>query len=316
MSGGESGIRFVPPQAGTLSSQVDKLFWTVFGIDAFFVLLIAGFILFFCVRYREGSDAPRGPRSEPMALEAAWIVIPLVLCLGIYVWGARLYFAEHAAPPDALEVWVVGKQWMWKLQHGEGPREIDELHVPVGKPVKLIMTSQDVVHSFFVPAFRVKQDVLPGRYTSLWFEASRAGEFHIFCSQYCGTAHAGMIGKVVAMPPALFEAWLDEREKGALPAADEGEALFQRFGCSACHGRDGAKAPVLYGLYGRPVLLADGRTVAADEDYIREHVLDPAHPLVAGYGRLMPSFKGQIKEEQLMEIVGYLKRIGTGRPAR
>ena len=316
MTSGLSGVRFVPPQASTVAPAVDKLFWTVFGIDAFVALIIAGVIFFFCVRYREGSDAPRGPRAEPKALEVAWSVGPLVILLGIYVWSARLYFVEHQAPPDSLEVWVVAKQWMWKLQHGEGPREINELHVPVGRPVKLVMTSQDVIHSFFVPAFRVKQDVLPDRYTTLWFQAAREGEFHIFCSQYCGTAHAQMIGKVVAMAPARFEAWLTEREKGARPSADEGERLFKRFACSSCHGRDGSLAPVLYGVYGRPVLLADGRTVVADEEYIREHILDSNHPLVAGYGRLMPSFQGQMTPEQLIEIIGYLKRIGTGRPQR
>lgn len=316
MNEGMAGVRLVPPQAGSIASSVDKLFWFIFGVDAFFVLLIAAAIAYLCVRYREGSDAPRGPRPEPTALEVTWIAIPSLLCLVIYVWAARLFYIERQPPPDALQVWVVGKQWMWKLQHSEGPREIDELHVPVGRPVKLTMTSQDVIHSFFVPAFRLKQDVLPGRYTTLWFQADRPGRFHIFCSQYCGTAHAQMTGWVTAMPQADYAAWLSGQEHGLVPVADQGEELFHHFACSACHTDNGAKAPVLYGLYGRPVYLADGRTVVADADYFRQHIFDPAHPLVAGYGRLMPSFQGQMTEEQLMAIVGYLERIGRGSPQR
>src|SRR5581483_5283829 len=214
-----------------------------------------------------------------------------------------------SAPPDAMEVFVVAKQWMWKLQHPGGQREIDELHVPRGRAVKLVMTSQDVIHSFYVPAFRLKQDVLPGRYTEMWFVATTAGRFHLFCAEYCGTDHAHMGGDVVVMEPAAFDQWLNEH-RGAADMATRGEMLFRQYGCSGCHGQNATvHAPNLAGIFGKPVPLSDGTTVIADERYIRDSILLPRKEVAAGYPPIMPSFAGQIEEDDILDLIAYVKSL-------
>jgi len=269
------------------------------------------------VKYHAGSSADRrviadaAHERKTRRIEIAWTVIPLGLFLAMFAWSAEVYYHGVTVPADALPVYVVGKQWMWHLEHPSGQREIDELHVPVGRPVELVMTSQDVIHSFSIPAFRVKQDVLPGRYTTLWFTASRAGEYHLFCTQFCGTSHSEMVGRVVAMEPAAYERWLSANP-GARTMASRGEALFRQFGCSGCHGANSTvRAPRLEGLFGKPVQLKDGRSVIADERFIHDSILLPNRDVPAGYDATMPSFRGQIGEEQLLEIVEYVKSIGN-----
>jgi cytochrome c oxidase subunit 2 len=228
----------------------------------------------------------------------------------IFLWGAVVYFRGHTPPRDSTEVYVVAKQWMWKLEHAEGQREINELHVPVGQDVKLIMTSQDVIHSFFVPAFRMKQDVLPGRYTVAWFKATKAGTYHLFCAEYCGTQHSGMIGSIVVQEPAQYEAWMNGGTTGPLSAT--GEKIFSELGCVTCHRSDTqGRGPNLQGVFGNPVQLEDGRTVTADENYVRESILDPGAKIVKGFKPVMPTFQGLVSEEQLNALVAYVKSLSN-----
>ena len=304
----------LPEAASTLAPETDSLYFFLIAISLFFSVLIAGLIVRFMLVYRRRSpaDVPaRVPAS--LMLEATWTVIPLGITMVAFFWGAQLYAALQIPPPDALEVHVVGKQWMWKLQHLEGRREINELHVPVGRPVKLVMTSEDVIHSFFVPAFRTKQDAVPGRYTTTWFEATQPGTYHLFCAEYCGTLHSGMIGRIVAMDPAAFQAWLAGSEPGAaaVPVAEAGARLFDAQGCASCHQPGGnARGPSLDGIYGSTVQLADGGTVVADENYLRESILNARARIVAGYEPLMPVYQGLLSEEQVMQLVAYIKSRG------
>jgi cytochrome c oxidase subunit 2 len=246
-------------------------------------------------------------------LELTWSIIPMGVFLVIFFWGAVVYFQERTPPRDATEVYVVAKQWMWKLEHAEGQREINELHIPVGRDVKMIMTSQDAIHSFYVPAFRIKQDVLPGRYTVAWFRATKPGTYHLFCAEYCGTQHSGMIGSVVVMEPAQYETWMSAGSNGPLSAG--GQKIFAELGCVTCHRTDApGRGPNLQGLFGRPVQLEDGRTVIADENYIRESILDPGAKVVKGFKPVMPTFQGLVSEEQLNALVAYVKSLSAAKP--
>jgi cytochrome c oxidase subunit 2 len=228
--------------------------------------------------------------------------------LTFFIWGAVLFFKERTPPADATEVYVVAKQWMWKVEHMEGQREINELHVPTGQNVKLIMTSQDVIHSFFIPAFRLKQDVLPGRYTTLWFKATVPGRYHLFCAEYCGTMHSGMGGDIVVMEPQDYAAWM--AGGATAPLQDTGKALFASLGCSTCHRSDvQGRGPNLEGIYDKPVLLEDGRTVTADENYVRESILNPTAKIVSGFKPVMPTFQGIVSDEQLNALVAYVKSL-------
>lgn len=306
-----------PPADSSLATRVDVLFYAVLALTGLVTLVIAVVIVYFATKYRHGSPADRrmetgaALRKRRHRIEIAWIVTPLLLFLGMFAWAADLYYTHAAPPAKATEVYVVGKQWMWKLEHAGGQREIDELHVPAGRPVKLIMTSQDVIHSFFMPVFRIKQDVLPGRYTMLWFTATRPGDYHLFCSQYCGTDHAHMIGHVVVMEPAAFERWLASGN-GSPSMAQAGAALFRRYGCSGCHGASASvHAPKLEGLFGHRVQLSDGSSVVADERYLHDSVMLPRKDIVAGYEPIMPSFQGQIAEDDLLDIVEYIKSLAN-----
>ena len=304
------GFPLFPEQASTMAPRVDQLYYFLFGVSVFFATLILILIVTFAVKYRRRSDDERPrPISGNLGLEILWTLVPLSLTLVMFVWGARLYFITFYPPSDALEINVVAKQWMWKAQHAEGRAEIDELHIPTGRPVKLIMTSQDVIHDFFVPAFRVKSDVLPGRYTTLWFEATKPGAYRLFCSQYCGTQHSGMIGYIIALEPAEFQAWLSGGAT-AVSMATAGENLFQKLGCVSCHApNDTGRGPSLVGLLGKAVRLQSGASVIADEDYIRESILNPQAKIVAGYQPIMPTFKGLISEDGIMQIIAYLKSL-------
>jgi cytochrome c oxidase subunit 2 len=301
-----------PEQASKHAGAVDALLYFLLGITTLFTLLIFFLIIYYMVKYRRRHADEVGREVVPIfKLEVAWIAIPFIIAMVIFVWGAKLYFDTSEAPNNSLEVYVVGKQWMWKIQHIGGQREIDELHVPVGRDIKLTMTTEDVIHSFFIPAFRIKADVVPGRYSSTWFRATKPGQYHLFCAEYCGTNHSGMIGWVYAMEPAEYEAWLSGGPtEGSL--ASNGQKLFQQLGCSTCHLASGqGRGPRLIGIYGRPVLLSDGSSVTADDNYIRESILDPKAKIVAGFQPLMPTFQGIVSEEQLLQLTAYIQSLGS-----
>ncbi|HKT89928.1 MAG TPA: cytochrome c oxidase subunit II [Candidatus Sulfotelmatobacter sp.] len=297
-----------PHRASSMAGNVDALFIFLVIVSGLMTLLIFTAVIYFAARYRHQRGVPAEQIEGSTPLEITWSIIPLVVFMVIFAWGAVVYFKSRTPPRDSTEVYVVAKQWMWKIEHAEGQREINELHVPVGRDVKLIMTSQDVIHSFFVPAFRMKQDVLPGRYTVAWFRATQPGTYHLFCSQYCGTQHSGMIGSIVVMEPAAYEAWMNGGSTGPLSAT--GEKLFAELGCSTCHRTDTqGRGPNLQGVFGKPVLLQDGRTVTADENYIRESILDPGAKVVNGFKPVMPTFQGLVSEEQLNALVAYVKSL-------
>jgi cytochrome c oxidase subunit 2 len=304
-----------PPQASTSAHQVDTLFFALTLMSLFFIAVIFLPILFFCIKYRRGSPADRSnPSNGSDLIELGWTTLPTLMGLAIFSWGALDYFRIERVPANAIGVQVVGKQWMWKVQHAEGKREINELHVPVDRTVALTLISQDVIHSFFVPAFRVKQDVVPGKYTSEWFKPTRTGEYHIFCSQYCGTQHAQMIGRVVVMQPRAYENWLKTGEQTE-SIVRAGERLFHDRGCSGCHALNSKfHAPLLQGLYRNPVPLADGTVVTADDQYLRDSILQPAKQISAGYENIMPSFSGHLSEEEIMQLIAYVKAIGKQEP--
>ncbi len=311
------GFQLFPTEASTAASRTDTLFLLLVGVSVLMVVLIAGFIFRFIYKYRR-----RDPDEIPEQitgsdrLELTWTLIPLGFFMVIYFWGASIYMNNVQPPNNAMEIYVVAKQWMWKFQHLTGQSEIDELHVPLGRPVKLTMTSQDVIHSFFVPEFRVKQDVLPDRYTTIWFQATQAGTFHIFCTQYCGTGHAQMTGRVIAMEPAAFEQWLGGGAAASpqSPAAT-GQQLFQQFGCIGCHKADGSGVgPSFVGRYGKQVKTTDGRTLTVDDNYIRTCVYHPDQQRTAGFQPLMPSYLGRIDENQMLSIIAYIKSLQTAAP--
>lgn len=302
----------IPEQASAGAGNIDLLFFALVGLTLFFVVGIFTLLVVFAVRYRRENVVDRIiRRKDYIKLELTWIIIPTLLSIGIFVWSAWLYFESKTPPADAMEIYVTGKQWMWKIQHPQGNQEINELHVPLGQPVKLIMTSQDVIHSFFIPAFRIKQDVLPGRYTTEWFTATKVGEYRLFCAEYCGTSHSGMIGKVVVMDPQDYERWLATNGTTETMAT-VGEQLYRQYGCAACHQESSTtRGPVLFGLAGSTVALTDGRTLVADREYIRESVIDPSARIVAGYSPIMPTYRSTLNEEQLNQIVEYVLTLGA-----
>lgn len=300
-----------PTEASSIARSVDHLFYFLTLVTLFFTVLIFGLIFYFMIKYRRRSDdeMPK-PVETSLSLELAWTLIPTAICAVMFIWSSSLYF-QNSRPPDAsMEIFVVGKQWMWKLQHPEGVQEINALHVPVGVPVKLTMTSEDVIHDFYVPAFRIKKDVLPGRYDSIWFEANQIGTYHFFCAQYCGMEHSGMIGWVTVMSQSDYAKWLSGENSGETMAA-AGERLFTQLGCVTCHVADkSGRCPSLVGLYGHPVKLRDGRTLTADEAYLRSAIINPNSMPLPGYTPVMPSFQGQIGEEQLIQLIAYIKSLG------
>jgi cytochrome c oxidase subunit 2 len=307
-------FRLFPEQASTFAPQVDHLLYFLLAVAAFFTVGIFAAIFYFAIRYRRRSDRelPR-PVHGGLPLEIAWSVIPFGLTMVMFSWGASVYFKESRPPDNALPIYVVGKQWMWKLQHMEGRREINELHIPLGRPIRLTMTSEDVIHSFYVPAFRVKQDVVPGRYSTLWFQPTQTGRFHLFCAEYCGTKHSGMTGWIEVMSPRDYQAWLSGgASTGSL--AENGQKLFDDLACGNCHKADGSgRCPSLVNLFGSTVVLAGGATVKADEAYIRESILQPAAKVVAGYQPVMPTFQGLVTEEGVLQLVEYIKSLGPAK---
>jgi cytochrome c oxidase subunit II len=308
------------PAASVFAGKVDSLLWTLTAVTGLVAVAIVSLMIIFSVRYRRAttvdrriSDATTGVGNH--WLEATWICVPLAIFVGFYFWGARLYFDYETPPPAPLEFDVVAKQWMWKLEQPNGRREINELHVPRGRPIKLILSSQDVIHSFYVPAFRVKRDVVPGRFAILWFTPTITGRYHLFCAEYCGTNHSHMGGDIVVMEPQAYSQWLS-RGPAQPTLAQQGSALFRQLGCSGCHTPGAAiHAPDLNGLYGRTVPLSDGRFVKVDEQYVRDSILQPSRNIAAGYRDDMPSFAGQVSEEDLLELVSYIKSLAPAEAA-
>jgi cytochrome c oxidase subunit 2 len=298
-----------PEQASSVSPLVDGLYLGLVAITGVVSLLIWIVIFYFAIKYRRRPDNELAQEQEPpAALEMTWIVVPTIIFLFIFVAGAWVFFRINRVPSNALEVYATGRQWMWKFQHPSGQREINTLHVPVNRPIRLTMASEDVIHSLFFPVFRTKMDVLPNRYRHMWFQATKPGRYHIFCAEYCGTLHSGMIGWVEVMEPTDYQRWLAGGAEGSL--ASQGEKLFQKYACNTCHTGDAtARGPMLVGLYGSTVTLADNATLTADENYIRESILNPQAKIVKGFQPLMPTFQGQVGEDDLMKLLAYVKSL-------
>ncbi len=312
-----SSVPVFPQAASTVSGEIDSIYIVWTALSVLIAVAIAVLVAYYSVKYHKDKQVDRTVVHDAAherllrRIEIAWMVVPMVIFLAMFFWSAESFYRSATVPGNALPVYVVGKQWMWHLEHAGGQREINELHVPLGRPVELVMTSQDVIHSFSIPGFRVKQDVLPGRYTTIWFEATQSGDFRWFCTQYCGAAHSRMIGRVVVMESGEFDRWL-EANAGSGTMASRGAVKFRQFGCSGCHGAHATvHAPPLQGLFGSQVRLQDGRTVVADERFVRDAVLLPNKDVPAGYEASMPSFRGQIDEEQLLEIIAYVKSIAA-----
>ena len=299
----------MPVDASTLASQVDGIFLLLILVSAATVLLVGGLVLFFAIKYRRGTAAKRGPVPSRISreVEIGWTAVTFFGFLFFFWFAAVAEIPQFAVPKQAMEIHVVAKQWMWKTEHPNGAREINALHVPVGVPVRLVMTSQDVIHSFYVPAFRIKRDVLPGRYVEAWFEATKPGIYHLFCTEYCGTDHSRMGGGIVVQTPADYARWSAAQPQGD-SLADQGAVLFKRMGCTGCHGGSTrVRAPDLQSVYGRPQPMEGGGFVLADESYLRDSILLPQKNIVAGYAPVMPSYQGVASEEDLIRLIAYLK---------
>ena len=306
------GIPLFPERASTIAGEVDALYFFLIGLSVVMSVLIATLVVSFAVKFhRRHADDVGAQVHGGLMLELAWTFVPFLITLVIFFWGAKIFFVMASPPQETLNIYVVGKQWMWKVQHTTGQREINELHIPVGRPVKLIMTSEDVIHNFSIPAMRVKSDVIPGRFVQIWFEPNKPGTYQIFCAEYCGTQHSGMIGRVVVMEATAYQSWLSGgTTEGSL--ASTGEKLFADLACNTCHRPDSrGRGPVLQNVFGHPVQLHDGSVVTADENYLRESILTPAAKITAGYQPVMPAFQGLVSEEQLLALIEYVKSLST-----
>ena len=304
-----------PKEASTTAVETDHLYFILLGLSAFIMAIVFLPMIFFLFKYRRGKKANRvDPHLPEMKIEITWTIIPTIIALGIFGLGAKAYFNEEVPPPNTLEINIIGKQWMWKIQHQEGNREINELHIPVNRAVKLTLASEDVIHSFFVPAFRIKQDVVPGRFVTEWFQPTRIGEYHFYCSEYCGADHSKMRGTVFVMSAMEYENWLVQGNVHNT-LARSGENLFRQLGCSGCHVNSKAvHAPPLEGLYQKLVPLSDKTFVRADDKYLRDSILLPNSQIVAGYQPLMPTYEGRISEDELLQLIAYLKSMGNETP--
>jgi cytochrome c oxidase subunit 2 len=312
----QSSFPLFPQAASSIASDVDLLYFFILAVCSFFAVLVSALVVFFAVKFRRRhADEVGHDIHGSIALELIWTVIPFILAMIMFFWGADLYFRIARPPADAMDVFVVGKQWMWKVQHPEGVREINELHVPLGRPVRITLGSEDVLHDYYIPAFRVKMDAVPGKLTTMWFTATKTGTYHIFCAEYCGTQHSGMIGQVIVMEPQDYEAWLAGGRSTGTPV-ENGERLFTSLACITCHraGSSG-RGPILDGLFGSTVQLVDGREVVADENYLRESVMNPQAKIVAGYQPIMPTFQGTVSEENLLQLIAYIKSLKLKAPA-
>jgi cytochrome c oxidase subunit 2 len=314
----KSSFPLFPDSASALSPDVDALFIVWSLISVFFTVLIAGLIIVLMARYRRKHAEEVGTNEEmPVWIEILWSAVPLAIMLVMFAWGARVFFTLYRPPADAIEFTAIGKQWMWKIQHPEGQREINAMHVPVDQAIRMKIASEDVLHSFYIPAFRIKQDAVPGRYTSIWFKATKPGTYHLFCAEYCGTEHSRMIGSVIVMEQKDYEVWMAGGTPGKSMVAS-GADLFTSLACVTCHrAAPGVvqRGPKLEGVFGSQVKLADGRTVTADDNYVRESILNPTAKVVSGFDPVMPTFQGQITEEQLTQLIAYVRSLGAGSDA-
>ena len=304
------GIPIFPEQASTFAKDVDALYFFVFATSAFFAVVVAIAVIYFGIRYHKTHDGEIGARIEGnLPLELLWSVIPTIIAMVMFGWGASVFYHLRRPPAEAMHIYAVGKQWMWKFQHLEGQREINELHIPAGRPIKITISSEDVLHSLFFPAFRTKMDAIPGRYTELWFDAQTPGQYHIFCTEYCGTNHSGMIGTVTVMEPANYQLWLQGGGmEGTL--AQRGAKLFNDLACSTCHLDTGqGRGPSLKDIVGTTVELQNGSSVTVDEAYLRESILNSQAKVVKGFQPLMPTFQGLISEENLVALIEHVKSL-------
>ena len=310
-----SGFSLFPTQASTLAPEVDNLYLGIVAITAFFAVVVVIFVVYFAIKYRDDTgDKVGAPITGSMPLELGWSLIPFFISIGIFVWASVVFFHIVRAPDQTLDIYSTGKRWMWRFQHIDGQREINELHVPVGRPVRVVFTSEDVLHDLFIPAFRVKADAVPGRYSAIWFEPTQVGQYHIFCAEYCGTRHSGMIGTVYVMEQADYQAWLSGG--GGLTGGtmlQQGEALFTQLACVTCHLPDGTgRGPSLVGVFGSTVTLDNGSTVTADESYLRESILTSQAKTVKGFEHIMPTFQGLINEDGVAALIEYIKSMQGG----
>ena len=304
-----------PPSASTVAVEMDLLYVFITAVCAFFTVLVSALVIYFTLKYRRKHPDDVGADIHgSLSLELAWTFIPFVLSMVMFGWGASLFFRLASPPANAMDIFVVGKQWMWKVQHPEGVREINELHIPTGRPIRITLGSEDVLHDYSIPAFRVKMDAVPGKLTTMWFEATKVGTYHIFCAEYCGTKHSGMIGQVIVMAPQDYEIWLaGGRSSGS--AVENGERLFTDLACVTCHKTDSTgRGPSLLGVFGSTVTLADGRTVVADENYLRESIMNSQAKVVKGYQGIMPAFQGMVTEENLLQLIAYIKTLKPAAP--
>jgi cytochrome c oxidase subunit 2 len=305
-----SGIPLFPEQASTLAPRVDNLYLFIVAVTAFFGVVVTLVVIVFAIKYRTEDPQAVGARIHgSIPLELAWSIIPFLISLVIFGWSADVFFDLQRPPEQTLEIYATGKRWMWKFQHIDGQNEINELHVPVGRSVKVTFTSEDVLHSLFFPAFRTKADAIPGRYSSVWFKATKLGEYHIFCAEYCGTRHSGMVGRVIVMEPAEYQAWLTGTVPGG-SLSQRGEQLFNDLSCNTCHRNDGSgRGPSLLNKFGGMQELADGTRVTVDEAYVRESILMPQLKVAAGFTPLMPTFQGLVSEENVRALIEYVKTL-------
>ncbi|HZL25542.1 MAG TPA: cytochrome c oxidase subunit II [Acidobacteriaceae bacterium] len=300
-----------PPEASTIAPSMDALYFFLLLLTVIGLLLVGGLIFGFSLRYRRSRNPVATQIEGSTLMEATWTIIPLALFLVCFVWGALLYFRIYNPPANSMNIYIVGKQWMWKAEHPGGQHEINSLHIPIGRPIQLTMISQDVFHSFSIPDFRVKREVIPGRYTTVWFNATDVGTYHLFCTQYCGTQHSGMIGEVTAMTPADYEKWSQQSTSG-MSLAQNGERLYASMGCNACHnGSATARGPNLAGVYGSKLTLTNGSEVLVNEAYLRDAILNPSEHVTAGFAPIMPTYQGQISEDGLIDLVEYIKTLQT-----
>jgi cytochrome c oxidase subunit II len=308
-------MQFIPEQASSIAVEYDIIFWALTALTVIFTGLVVGLVIFFAIRYRRGTKVDRSrPVYEDLRLELTWTIIPLLLGLAMFFFGARLFVNMRTMPQDATEIFVIGKQWMWHVQHPNGVRENNTLHVPVDQNIVLTMISQDVIHAFYLPAMRAQMHVVPGRYTKMWFRPTKEGTYHLFCNVYCGTQHSEMVGKIVVLSQKDYAAWLANggEFRRTMTMADEGHRLFTRLACNNCHtGDDTVKGPSLGGLYGRTRRMADGGTLVADEAYLREAILRPHNRLTAGYGPTMPAYEGQISEVDVLNLIAFIRTGGV-----
>ena len=304
-----SSIPIFPPQASTFAADVDKLYFLILGVTSFFAIAVVIFVAIFAIKYQDHTGTQVGaPIHGSIPLELAWSFIPFVIAIGIFAYATVVYFELVRPPAETLQIYSTGKRWMWRFQHLNGRAEINELHVPKGIPVKVTFTSEDVLHSLYFPTFRVKADAIPGRYSEIWFEPTLTGDFHMFCAEYCGTSHSGMIGRVVVMEPRDYQAWLSGSD--GQPLAVRGQQLFNQLACVTCHLNDGTgRGPSLAGVPGSKVELANGTGVVADDGYIRESILTPQAKLVSGFQPVMPTFQGLVNEEGVMALIEYIKSL-------